>query len=468
MFEKPELKVGALFVASFFLVGYMSMKVAKGAGVFASQEKHDLVVDDASGIIPNTAVKIAGVKVGIVESIKLKNGKAVLTLAIQKDLGLSASSYAEFKTDGILGSKHIAIHNGKPEDPALKSGEPLATVASADSMGSVLSEVGKVARSLNEVAQAIKEATVTGTAETPIGRIITNIEVLTADLADVSSANKGKINSIIDKLDGITGTLESVMGEGARGRVNEAFDNAFDGLAKFDESLENVRSITDKIDSGEGTIGRLINDEETVNGINEAIDNLNTLLGGARTLRTSFDYHSEVLTEESDVRSFVGVRLQPGTDRYYEIMAVQDKFGQSKKKTIVREGTQTDDYTEEVTYDSKMKITALFAKNFYDFTFKGGLIESTGGFGLDYRAFNKKLRLSAEVFDFSGDDDEKANVRLFARYDIFNGVYLVGGYNDLLNGETVGREVRSSPFFGAGLFLTNDDLATLASFALRR
>ena len=73
MFEKPELKVGLLFVTSFVLVGYMSMKVAKGAGVFTAQSKHPLEVADASGIIPNTAVKVAGVKVGIVESVKLKD-----------------------------------------------------------------------------------------------------------------------------------------------------------------------------------------------------------------------------------------------------------------------------------------------------------------------------------------------------------------------------------------------------------
>lgn len=464
MFERPELKVGALFVASFLLVGYMSMKVAKGSGVFAATETHDLIVDDASGIIANTAVKIAGVKVGVVESIKLKNGKAVLTLSIQKGLGLSASSYAEFKTDGILGSKHIALHNGEPSDGALKPGEGLKTVASADSMGSVMSEVGKAAASMNELAQAIKEAALTGSTETSIGRIMNNIERLTADLAEVSGSNKGRVNDIIEKLDGITGTLASVMGEEARPRVNEAFDHAYSGLAKFDQSLENMQEITDKINDGEGTIGRLINDEETVNGINEVVDNLNTLLGGVRTLRTSFDYHSEMLTSESDVRSFIGLRLQPGTDRYYELAVVQDKFGIPSKKTVVREGTQTDDFTEEVTRENKIKITALFAKNFYDFTFKGGLIESAGGFGVDYLTFNKKLRLSAEMFDFGGDEDEETRLRMFARYDIYSGVYLVGGYNDILGND----DAQSSPFVGAGFFLTNDDLTTLASFALRR
>ncbi len=464
MFERPELKVGALFIASFLLVGYMSMKVAKGAGMFSATDSHQIEVDDASGIVPNTAVKVAGVKVGIVKSIRLVNGRAILDLEIQEGLGLSSSVHAEFKTDGILGSKHIALVNGKLEDPPLKKGDSISVMEGSGSMGDMMSEVGKVAKSLNEVVQAIKDATVTGTAETPIGRIITNIEILTADLADVSSANKGKINSIIDKLDSIVGTLDSVMGDDSRGRVNEAFDNAFNGLAKFDESLGNVRDITDKINKGEGTIGRLVNDEETVNGINEAIENLNVLLGGAKILRTSFDYHSEIMTKKGDVRSFVGIKLQPGVDRYYEIAAVQDQFGQSKKKRIVREGTQTDDYTEEITYESKIKITALFAKNYYNFTFKGGLIQSTGGFGVDYLALNKKLMLSMELFDFSGGDKEDPNLRLFAKYDFYSGLYLVGGYNSLLSNDPN----LSSPFFGAGLSLTNDDLMTLASFALRR
>ncbi len=467
MFEKPGLKVGALFIASFLLVGYMSMKVTKGMGLFTVSEQYNVTVNNATGIIPNTAVKMAGVKIGIVKDIKLKDGKAILTLAIRSGLGLSSSSYVKLEIDGILGSKHIAIYNGKSKGLPLKSGDFLNTVASADSMNDVLSEVGRVAISLNEIAQAIKEATITGTAQTPVGRIITNLEILTANLVDVSSVNGGKVNSIVDKVDGITETLESIMGRDSKERVNEAFDKALNSLGKFDESLKNVLSITDKIDRGEGTIGRLINDETTVEGINKTVENLNTLLGGVRTIRTSFDYHSEFLTKNNDVRYFLGLKLQPGTDRYYEIAAIQDKFGLNKKKRIIREGSQKDDYIEEITYDNKVKITALLAKNFYNFTFKGGLIEGEGGFGVDYTTFNKKLRLSTEFFNFSGNDKgEKVNIRFVARYDFYRGLYLIGGYNDILNGAVVGRQVLSSPFVGGGLFLTNDDLAALASFAL--
>ncbi len=459
MFEKAEFRVGLLVIISFVAVGYMSMKVAKGAGVFTSTDVHTIAVEDASGIIKNTAVKVAGVKVGIVEDVILDGGKAKVKISVKKNLGLTKDTIAELKADGILGGKHISLSSGEQSSGKLKNGDELKLGGTGGGVGEVMNDISAVAKSLQEVADAIKAATVQGNVETPIGRIVTNIEILTEDLADLSSANKGKINSIIDKLDGIAGTLNNVMGEGNRARVEGAFDNAIDGLAKFDESLDNIKSITAKIERGEGTVGKLINDEETVNGINKTIENLNALLGGVRTFNTSIDYHSEYFTStddvvDSSVKSFVGVRFQPGLDRYYEVQLVQDPFGVSKTTQLTREGSQTDDFTTTTKREDKLKFTALFAKNFYNFTLKGGFIENSGGFGLDYYLFNEKLRLSAEFFNF-----DEGNVRLFARWDIYEGIYLVGGTNN--------NDQLSTPFIGAGVFLTNEDLKLLAALAFR-
>lgn len=463
MLNRPEFKVGLLVVVSFLVIGYMSMKVAQGISFFKPTNEHKVVVSDATGIIPNTAVKMAGVQVGQVKSIKLKNGKAEITISVDKGVGLSESTFAEFKTDGILGTKHISLNSSavdqNPSAKPLETGSPLPVVTDTESLGSVLKQIGEVAQSLGDVADAIKEATVRGNSDTPLGKIIGNLERLTSDLAEVSSQNKDEFNSIINKMDGVVTTLNEVMGEGARDRVNKAFDSAYSGLAKFDEALADVKEVTRKINEGEGTVGRLINDEETINGVNEVVENFNSLLGGARSLRTSFDYHSEYLTEPGEVRSFLGVRLQPGPDRYYEIGIIQDPFGFDTTKSVSQTGSQNADYTETITSESKIRLTALFAKNFYNFTIKGGLIESTGGLGLDYMALNRKLRLSAELFNF-----EDSSLRLFARYDIYNGVYVVGGYNTLFADE---RAINSA-FLGAGIFLRNDDLATLASFAFRR
>jgi len=114
-------------------------------------------------------------------------------------------------------------------------------------------------------------------------------------------------------------------------------------------------------------------------------------------------------------------------------------------------GSVISDTSTEKRFLSKTKFTLLFAKNFYDFTIKAGLIENSGGFGMDYHFFNRKLRFSVEAFNL-----EKANLRVSARYDLFYGLYVTAGQQDMLD-----KEQTRSSYLGAGLFLTNDDLKLL-------
>ena len=79
-------------------------------------------------------------------------------------------------------------------------------------------------------------------------------------------------------------------------------------------------------------------------------------------------------------------------------------------------------------------------------------MENTGGVGADYYLFKRRLRFTADAFDFA-----KVNVRAFAHLSLFSGLYVnAGGENLAAQG---GRGV--DPFVGAGLFLTNDDLKLL-------
>ena len=96
----------------------------------------------------------------------------------------------------------------------------------------------------------------------------------------------------------------------------------------------------------------------------------------------------------------------------------------------------------------------MFAKNFFDFTIQGGLIENSGGIGLDYHLFNRKLTVSAEFFNF-----RDLYMRAFVRYNFMQGVYVIAGGDNLFGANS---DVASS-FVGAGIFITNDDLKMLAS-----
>lgn len=459
--KSTQIKVGLFALIALGVVAAMNVKLSKNPSFLGSTNKHYFLVDDASGLISNTAVKVAGVKVGTIKSITLEDGRAKIEILLQSGLNLTDSAKVEIVSNGILGDKFVSIIGGDPTGEKLKNGDQITQVVASGSLTDVMSEVSKVATALQDVAAALKQATVDGSDETPIGRIMLNIEKLTEDLAEVTTQNKEKVNNVIDGIEELTDTLKIAFGEDGRAEFKQAWGNVTDGMEKFDRSLANIEEVTGKIADGEGTIGRLINDEETVNGVNKAIDNLNRVLGGALNLRTTFDYHSEFMTDRSDITSFVGLKIQPGLDRYYYLGIVQDPLGVTSTRNTTSTTTTTPPGTEVVTDTERIendkdriKFTAIFAKNFYNMTLKGGLIQSSGGLGVDYHFYRERLTLSGEMFDF-GDP----NLRLFATWRPLKGFYLVAGGDSILP-----RDERDfNPFIGGGLTITNDDINIFAA-----
>ncbi|MCB9025093.1 MAG: MCE family protein [Bdellovibrionaceae bacterium] len=449
MFTTPEFKVGLLVVVVSALIGGMSLKVAEGPSVLSGSKKYWFEVKDAGGLVKNSAVKMAGIKVGIIDDIKLVDGKAHVHIVIDDDVPMTQSAMGELKSDGILGDRHVELIPGKLADKEIDEGQ-IGAISDKASLDKVMDQIGDIASSLKEVSKVIEQATKEGSRETSLGRIISNIENLTSDLAQMTGENKEQIKDIVAQVHGITKTLDKMINDESPEGFKTAWSNAVQSLNHLDKTLENAEQITDKINRGEGTLGRLVNDEDTIEGVNTAISNVNEFLGGASTMETSIDFHSEFLTDIDKAKSYLNVKIQPGLDRYYILGVVDDPRGVTHVvDTSVNGGTSTTTTTID---KNKIKFNALFAKNFWDFTIKGGIMESAGGLGFDYHLLNRRLRISIEAFDF-----EDVNLRAFVHFQVFNGLYLVGGGDELANDD------KMSTFIGAGIFITNDDLKTLAS-----
>ncbi|MCB0408362.1 MAG: MCE family protein, partial [Bdellovibrionales bacterium] len=414
-------------------------KVAEGPGILSGNKELYFTVEDAGGLVKNSSVKMAGIKVGVIDEIELVDGKARVHLLLEGDVPVTTSSKVELRSDGILGDKHVEIVPGNPLDQKMATKTEIAVSPNANGLDSVMKEIGKITTSLNKLADNLNKATSgEGDPSTPVGRIILNVESLTKDLSEVTSDNKEKINNIIARVESLTRNLDNYINQ--------------ESLARVDKSIRNIEEITNKINDGEGTIGRLINDDQTVEEINTAVAKVNEFLGGAEKLEMSIDFHSEYLSDVDLTKSYLGVKIKPGLDRYYDVQVIDDPRGVVRATKTETNLGPTEEKT--VTFYNKIKLTALFAKNFYNFTVKGGLIENTGGVAFDYHLFNKQLTLSTEFFDF---DD--LYIRTFARYNFFEGVYIIGGGDNLLSA----GETDFSGFIGAGIFITNDDLKTLAS-----
>ncbi len=449
----PEFKVGVLVVLVTGLIATMSLKVSENPSYLGATKKSWFLLEDASGLIKNSNVRMAGISVGVISEISLQSGEARVDMVLRGEVPLTRSARIEIRPNGILGDKHVEIVAGDPRDPPLRDGEQILVVDDRASVDRLIGEVSKITKSLSAVAENIKSAT-EGDADKPLGRIITNIEDLTTDLAQLTRERKGQVGDIIESVNSITHTIDELVNDEGRDGFKAAWKDALASLRRIETTLKNVEDITGKVNRGEGTIGKLVNDETTVEELNTAIQGVNSFLDTANKLQTSIDFHSEYITNTALTRSVLGLTIQPGLDRYYELAAVDDPYGVVQTtETTTTSAAGTTDVKEDKRFRNKVKFNALFAKNFWNLSLKGGVIENSGGFAIDSYFFKRRFRLSLEAFDFSD-----LHLRASARYSVFRGIYLTGGADDL-----TAKDRNASAFVGAGLFLANDDLKMMLS-----
>jgi len=443
LLKAAEFKVGMLVIIVAGLIAFMSMQVNNDPTLFGRANEAWFQLKDAGGMVKGSAVKTAGIPVGVIKNISLQDGLARIDMTLRDDIKLYVSASVTVKSQGILGDKYIEINPGLSTDPPLPRGGQILNVGDKGSLDNVIASVGEIAGSLKETAKALQEAvTEDGTRKHILGRIVSNIEKLTADLSQITGENKEKIGEIVDKVNNITASLEEVLG-----------DETPQGLkARLASTMKNVDEITTKINKGEGTIGKLINDEETVEGLNTAIDGVNGFLDTAGRTQTGLDFHSEYLGNVGGAKTTVAIRIQPGLDRYYYLGIVDDPAGlvDRSEQTVTTNGVSTETQTK-TRFLNKTKFTAQFAKNFYDLTIRGGLIDNVGGVGMDYVFWRDKLKFTLEGLEFSS-----FNLRSQLQYNLYRGMYLNVGVQDIFN-----KGGKYSNYLGAGLLLTNDDLKML-------
>jgi len=455
--KSTEIKVGFFVIIVLAMIALLSMQASEDPGYVGSSRRLFFRLDDASGLIPRSAVKVAGIEVGVIKGMKYENGKALIEVSIRSDIRVTSSASVEIRPNGILGDKYVEILPGDPDDVPLGENAEILLVNNKASMDQILKEIGKVTSSISEVAEILKAAVKDGGEKSgPLGRIISNIDKLSADLAEVARGNKQKFSEIVDNVHSITATLEETVDDEGPDGFKAAWKRVSSSVAKIDRSMSNVEEITTKINQGQGTLGKLVNDEATVEKLNSAIDGVSAFMGTANKIQTNIDFHSEYFMEQRLAKTYLSLRIQPGLDRYYEIGIVDDPKGvvvRTDTTTVQNPGPgQTSTRVQEdKTFKNKIKFTALYARNFYDLTIRGGLMESSGGVGFDYHFFKRSLKLTADFFELGNS----VHARAFAKYFLYKGIYFVGGGDDLF-----AKDAYSS-FVGLGIDLTNDDLNLL-------
>src|SRR3972149_8315186 len=107
-----EIAVGIFVFLGILCMAYISVKLGKINLIGNDYYPVKAVFSTVKGLKKDTVVEIAGVEVGKVDTIKLVNYEAVVTLLIREDIELQEDAIASIRTKGLLGEKYVEIAPG--------------------------------------------------------------------------------------------------------------------------------------------------------------------------------------------------------------------------------------------------------------------------------------------------------------------------------------------------------------------
>ena len=301
---KKEILIGITVVVAVALL-FWGLNFLKGTNLLTPHNTYYAQYERVDGITVSSPVVLSGVQIGLVKAINFadpKTGKVKLTLQIDnEDVFIPKDSKAKIVSADILGSKAIQIVQGNSSEP-IEPGEEFQTavetslkeevnqqilplklkaeelIASLDSAISVVQVI------LNEDARKnIKSGL------TEFEKTLKNLEFATRALDTLLITEKGKIARITSNLSAVTTTFKN---------NSDNLDNTLNNLSAISDSLAaaditqtvnnakkalaDVSEIMTKINEGEGSMGKLINNDTLYYNLEKSAEDLDKLLKDMR------------------------------------------------------------------------------------------------------------------------------------------------------------------------------------------
>ena len=462
-----EAKVGLLVLVGSIILLYMTFAVGK----YEFGEKKGYAVqaifDSVAGLDAKAAVRMAGVKIGSVEKVELSDSRAKVVMRIDPGVHIERGSQAVVKTMGLLGEKYVDIipperlragdsgSRSASDPPASEQalyyqpGETIRHTASPSDVDKLVAQLSGIADDVKQVTASLRQVFGTERGTRSMEDILADLRQTTANINDFSHALRSDGTELVMRLNELTASLNSVVGEN-RDNLKVTMENVREASKNAELALASVQDAARKIDRGEGTLGKLVTDESMYNSIDSAAKGISDYTSRVERLKTTIGFRTEYMFPQ--VKDYFTLELKPRSDTYYIFELVSDPFGKFSQTVTTSTPPGTTVVTD--TYEYKLEYSLEFAKRFGNFAFRAGLIESTGGAGVDYFALDDRIKFSLDAWNTNSKEPNnmRAHLKATVNYNLNKFLFIDAGYDNFLNPNL------AFPFVGIGLRFSDEDL----------
>lgn len=265
-------RVGLFFLLGLALV-WVTFETLSGGKLSFKDEGYLIIAgfESVKELKQGDEVRLAGVKIGEVKSTRLAGRRAEAVLHIRKGVEIRADATASIIMAGLIGTNYIGIDLGSSDAPALAPGAEIRTRVSPD-LNTVMAEIGQLGQKLEGALGSLSTA-LTGEGGNP--GLIQKIDLLVTD-------NREKLGATMSNLQQITDRVNK--GEGSLGRlINDPrfHDELVASIGEIRRTateaktfVASAQAIIEQVKRGQGTLGALVFDQKAADDLRTSLANL--------------------------------------------------------------------------------------------------------------------------------------------------------------------------------------------------
>ncbi|PQB04354.1 MlaD family protein [Aureitalea marina] len=285
MNRSREIKSGILAIAAIllFIFGYNFLK---GSNLLNSKRIYYVLYENVDGLAPSAPVTINGLQVGRVEQINFANdqGGLVVTFSVDSDFQFSKESMVEIYSSGFISGNNLGIKPKYDINNIAVSGDTLTgtiTKGMLDGLmdtfspleGSIRLTLARLDTVLYDIDDILNDETRNDlkSAIASLDATMASVKGITANTKSLLADNRESLDRTIQNLDTTTANFARISDSLAQIETAKI-------AADLQAVVDDFKQITTRIESGEGTVGKLLYDEALYDNLAGASKELEELL----------------------------------------------------------------------------------------------------------------------------------------------------------------------------------------------
>jgi phospholipid/cholesterol/gamma-HCH transport system substrate-binding protein len=237
---------------------------------------------ETGGLGASDEVRVNGIRKGAVSSIALQGDHVLVDLALASDVRLTTDSRVAIRNVGLMGEKVIAVD-------LRATGQPVASADTLEgiyeqglpeimaNLGGTLSALDRTSRQLDRITRRLAE-------NGDLDVTLSNFRQASSDLRSAVSENRALLHRTLQDA-GAAASAAREMTAGNREQVARTLDTiqrSAQNVERLASRLDSLRAqaqvVTGRVENGDGTLGRLVNDRQLYDDVRTTLASLNALI----------------------------------------------------------------------------------------------------------------------------------------------------------------------------------------------